>query len=225
MQPLLRRLALLIHRKHGTEGHAFQRRYYSSACRNPEYLRNAIVYVHLNAFRAGLHDSPEQHPWSMHHAYCAPVPGIVAPERGAISGLRLFAPAEETDLVQCGLNYRAFLNWRVGVDAIAEGRPRVDVPTRPVTEGGDLYWVGRFGSVCLAERPFRPRLLDLRDLALAVLREVSPDMNLELLRSGGRTRLLVAVRRQLIVRAKENGHRHRSIARFLRISDVTVSRS
>jgi len=227
MQPLLRRIAILVHARQGAEGHVFQRRYHSVPCTDPEYLRNAIAYVHLNAVRARLCEHPEQYPWSMHAEYSIPVPAD-GPERGAVGGLRLFSPDAGATLADTASNYHAFLHWRVALDACGHGRQPQQKPFRPVTAGGDLYWADRFGWSCMAQaerqRRLRP-LVDLRDLALTMLRHFEPDMTLDVLRSGARTRALVAVRRRFIARAKDNGHRHRSIARFLHVSDVTVSQS
>jgi REP element-mobilizing transposase RayT len=230
MQPLLRRIAIHIHARHGSEGHAFQRRYHSSPCTDPQYLRNTIAYVHLNPVRAHLCEAPEQYDWTTHREYCSAQLCATASNRGAVGGLRLFAPAPRANPADVRDNYRAFLEWRVKADAfaLATRRRPVDAPLPPVTAGGDLHWVECFGWSCTPraehQRP-RPPSLDLRDLALKLLGEVEPELGLDLLRSGQRTRPLIAVRRQFISRAKENGHRHRSIARFLNVSDVTVSRS
>lgn len=50
MQPLLTRIALLVQRRTGREGHIFERRFRASPCLDPDYLRNAIAYVHLMDF-------------------------------------------------------------------------------------------------------------------------------------------------------------------------------
>src|SRR5512145_1122737 len=49
MQPLLRRVALLIQHTHGIEGHVFERRFRDKPCPDADYARNAIAYIHRNA--------------------------------------------------------------------------------------------------------------------------------------------------------------------------------
>jgi REP element-mobilizing transposase RayT len=230
MQPLLRRVAIHIHARHGSEGHAFQRRYHSSPCTDPDYLRNTIAYVHLNPVRAQLCKEPEQYAWTTHPEYCATALSQSCPNRGAVGGLRLFSPQPRATQADIHENYRAFLEWRIKADEFARrqhGR-NAEAPLRPTSAGGDIHWVERFGWNCTSRAegqcPPRPSV-DLKDLALRLLQEIEPEMSLDVLRSGDRTRPIVAVRRQFIIRAKERGHRHRTIARFLNVSDVTISRS
>lgn len=228
MQPLLRRLAILVHARRHTEGHVFQRRFYSVPCTDPDYLRNTIAYVHLNPVRALLCRHPNLYPWTSHADYRAVSDQQLALRRGAGIGVCLFAPAAGAPAAMMRENYGAFLDWRTQMDSWSKTPQHQSTtlpPLRPTTAGGDAYWTERFGwsatSRAEGERPRRPTL-DLRDLALAFLAEREPGLPLDLLRSGQRTRALVAARRQFIARAKENGHRSRSIARFLRVSDVTV---
>lgn len=228
MQPLLRRLALRVHARDGTEGHVFERRFRASPCRDPDYLRNAILYVHLNSVRARLCSGAEQYAWTTHHEYCARPASSSDWDGQPGSMVRLFAPAVGCSVAEAVSNYRAFLDWRVRMDAAAialQTRCDVLVPTVPAYLGGDVFWAERFATCALTQPAARerPPLLDLRDLARRTLRDNAPDLPLESLRSGRRSKVIVAVRRDFILRAKENGHRNRSIARFLNISDVAVS--
>jgi len=230
MQPLLRRVAILVHAGQGCEGHVFQRRYHSSPCTDPGYLRNTIAYVHLNPVRAGLADRPGRYAWTTHGDYVSrrlPTRDGHGPTMG---GLQLFSPNLGARLQCVRSNYLRFLDWRMRADTLlmSEERGAAGNSSSPPTVGGDIYWTERFGGGCTprAERrlPRRPAF-DLRDVVANALQAIAPDMSMDVLRSGGRTRLLVAVRRQVITRAKEDGHRNRSIARFLHVSDVTVSRT
>ena len=54
MQPLMRRVALQVQRQHGFEGSVVERRFRDTACTTPDHVRMAIVYTHLNPWRAGL---------------------------------------------------------------------------------------------------------------------------------------------------------------------------
>jgi len=228
MQPLLRRLAIRVHARHRSEGHVFQRRYYSVPCLDPEYLRNSILYVHLNAVRGKLCESVADYRWTTHGAYAN---GGAWRGTGPVSGLRLFAHDDPASLTAVRASYEAHLEWRVRMDAYLKARSKgVDslvMPERPWTLAGDAYWSARFGASCTAraENQLPRRVPDLRDLATRLVGELDPPLDLELLRSGRRTRPLVKVRREFIHRAKAHGYRNRSIARFLHVSDVAVSQA
>ena len=231
MQPLLRRLALRVHVRERTEGHVFERRFHASPCRDPDYLRNAILYVHLNPVRARLSRDVDDYPWTTHHDYCARDASASAWDGRPGSGLGLFAPDAGCTHERVRDNYRTFLDWRLQTDAANLARENgcdVFFPNSPRYHGGDQYWIERFGASC-PPRSEAPNgvvaRIDLRDLARRTLCDVEPTIPLDLLRSGGRTRPLVALRRHFILRAKRNGHRNRAIARFLNIDDATVSRT
>lgn len=50
-------------------GHLFQGRYKALLLDADEYLLELVRYVHLNPVRAGVVATPEEYPWSGHHAY------------------------------------------------------------------------------------------------------------------------------------------------------------
>lgn len=230
MQPMLRRIALLLQRRTNTEGHIFERRYRTSACLDPDYLRNAIAYVHLNGVRAALCNMPDAYEWCSHSAFCA-LPDqteLRARDLPTESALRLFAAEERDSLHQCAANYRAFLEWRCIMDEHVRretaGLSSDPPPLPPSTHGGDVHWRMNYSSAAvrpaLLPDPQRP---DLVDMARSMLEELDPDMELETLRSGYRTKALVAVRRRFILHATAAGHRAGVIARFLRVAPSTVS--
>jgi DNA-binding NarL/FixJ family response regulator len=66
--------------------------------------------------------------------------------------------------------------------------------------------------------------MDLRDHVRIALKDVEPDLPLDLLRSGSVSRPLVRVRRQVVARALSAGYAGGSIAGFLNISPSSVSR-
>jgi putative transposase len=236
MQPLLRRVALLVQRRHQREGHVFERRYNAAACRDPEYLRNAIVYVHLNPVRAGLCDDPARYAWSSHREYIVASTSHALAASPLIHGaLRLFSRASACTVPESCRDYSAFLAWRILMDHHVEsggcllGAP---APARPCTDGGDRHWLDVYGAPSGDE--FHERrascdaalggcALELRDLAVGTLARVAPHLDLDQLRSGARTRPLVKVRRQVIACALNAGHRPIQIARFLGISSSAVS--
>lgn len=52
-----------------TTGHLFEKRYHSLLVDADEYLLTLLRYIHLNPVRANLAPSPDDYPWSSHHAY------------------------------------------------------------------------------------------------------------------------------------------------------------
>lgn len=225
MQPLLRRIALLVQREHSWGGHVFERRYRDSPCLTAEYLRNAITYVHLNGVRACLAESPDTHEWSSHSPLYSQTPSPDSNRPVIENVLRVFAARTNDSMEMCRENYRGFVKWRLQLDAHRATEHVCGTrPDRPTTVGGDEHWSTIFATRLRATELQRPlRRIDLRDLALIAVREVEDDMNLETLRSGGRSPQVVRVRRHVISRAKAAGHRVTAIARFLSISPTTVS--
>src|SRR5690606_5723346 len=71
--------------------------------------------------------------------------------------------------------------------------------------------------------PDAGRRIDLRDHVVAELEHIAPNLPLELLRSGGRSRPLVRVRNEVIARAITAGYRTGKLAMFLNISPSVVS--
>jgi hypothetical protein len=225
MQPLLRRIALLVQRTHSWGGHVFERRYRDQPCLTAEHLRNAITYVHLNGRRALLAESPDTHAWCSHTTFYAAAPSLESSRPAIENVLRLFAAQPQDSLDSCRHNYRAFVDWRILLDAHrAAERSSGTAPDRPLTMGGEEHWATIFGpSLTVSESPRPIRRTDLRDLALIAVREIADGMDLDTLRSGGRASAVVRARRHVITRARAAGHRVSAIARFLSISPTTVS--
>ncbi|HEX2168091.1 MAG TPA: transposase [Longimicrobiales bacterium] len=232
MQPLLRRIALLVNRRKGRAGHVFQGRYAHVCCHDPEYFRSMIAYVHLNPVRAGLVSSADRYAWTSHRDYARGAePGTPARYALAVEqAVRVFASASEQTHERCRRDYRAFIRWRMAMDLYLsdESDSYHPVPRAPLSIGGDLHWHREFGSA----RPLRiartdsptDRALDLRDHILITLKDVDPQFPMELLRSGGSTRPLVRVRSRVVARALSAGYTGKSVAEFLNISPTAVSR-
>jgi REP element-mobilizing transposase RayT len=231
MQPLLRRIALLVMRRTGREGHVFRGRYAHRACQDPEYFRSMVAYVHLNPVRAGICRTPAAYPWTSHRDYArGPAPDTAARYALAVEqGLRIFARESGQTSVQCRRDYRAFIRWRLKMDQYLadESDSCHPVPRMPLSMGGDLHWHREYGSarslrVAGAELP-PSRPTDLRDHIRIALNDVAPDLPLEMLRNGSCTRPLVRVRKQIIARALTAGHAGIRVAEFLNVSPSTVS--
>lgn len=234
MQPLLRRLAILVQKCTGAEGHIFERRFHASACLDADYIRNAIVYTHLNPVRAGLCRSPDEYPWSSHREYCALADHIALTDHRALTSqeipianaLRVFASRTDADIGTCVADYRAFTDWRCAMDAY-EAQLTDELPGEPpvcpsIGGGYEQFRDTASGDDGLREfeRWWRPGL-DV--IARGVIQDLAPEMNLEVLRSGDHARMVVLVRRRFVLRAIAAGHRGGVIARFLQISPTTVS--
>lgn len=52
-----------------TTGHLFEKRYHALLVDADAYLLALLRYIHLNPVRASLVSSPDEYPWSSHHAY------------------------------------------------------------------------------------------------------------------------------------------------------------
>jgi REP element-mobilizing transposase RayT len=223
MQPFMRSVALLLNRRFARQGHVFERRYRHAACLDPDYLRNTIAYVHLNAVRARICRTARGHAWSSHRGYCASDGGSWRNVTTVCEGRRLFARTEQRSPIEQRLDYLAFLRWRLRMDRHLRDPERVDHPGySPVAEGGDAYWRRRFPDAP-EPPPLRHPSRDIRLFAIETLTEADPPMSLDQLRSGRRGRELVRIRRLVIARCVLAGHRTKQIAAFLGITPSAVS--
>jgi REP element-mobilizing transposase RayT len=226
LQPLLRRVALLVLRHHKREGHVFERRYHAVMCRDPEYYHNALVYIHLNPVRARLCADPAEDALTSHRAFMRSSDiGDARVRLMTQSALRAFSGQGGDCVEQWCADYAEYVRWRRRVDACSDDldrRASVEAD-RPSTAAGDRFWYEEYGAALAGEPPLRGKRIDLRDLVKSALAQIAPDMPLDQLRSGGRTRPLVAVRREVILRAVVAGHRTGQIADFLNVSTPVVS--
>lgn len=230
MQPMLRRIVLLVQRRYQRTGHVFERRFRDALCADAEYMRNAIVYVHLNPVRAGLAATPDAYEWTSHSSLCGRVctddqlSTLLARE----SALRLFQSRDcDVPDVDAGA-YRAFMHWRTEMDTwVSDDTGRFDFyrPPRPCTDAGDDHWQRWFAPYLAHEidRIRTPPRADMRDIAVASITALAPGMPLDDLRSGRVGVHIVRVRRHFILRALAAGYSGRKIAGFLCVSPSTVS--
>ena len=230
MQPLLRRTALLVQRTHGVEGHIFERRFADRACHDAEYARNGIVYTHLNPFRAGIVERPEDYRWSSHCAYS----GQAADAKGGVPalradlGLRLFGPRRD-HTASLPRAYLRWVDWRIACDAVTAdrraGRQATTEPPLRRVAGGDAAWSTHFGPLPQPPAGTAAAPPDLQTLARQELERRAPDVPLELVRSACKVREVVAVRRAMIRSMDAAGYSGAAIARYLRITNQSVSMS
>jgi hypothetical protein len=183
------------------------------------------VYVHLNPVRAGLCRDPLDYVWTSHRDYAAAGRLRSWMSRAVAQGaLPTFATCVGNDVARHCTDYMSFLEWRRRLD-LQTARPdlMLYVPNKPCTASGDDNWSAEYGAASGIDRTVKGYRADLRDLALKTMAQFAPDMDLGLLCSGGRTRPLVSVRRQLISRALVAGYRTSQIARFLNVSSTAIS--
>lgn len=241
MQPLLKRLARRTQRAHDREGPIFWRHYSAVACHDPWHARNGILYTHLNPVRAGLADEPSAYPWTSHRLYALP-PGsrgddatrrlesVVDPS----VGLPLFAATRDLSADGLRADYRAVVEWQLAMDQAGADPGTAandsDVPDRPAAA-----WQGRSWSDALSplfHTPARmardhPGLIspapDMTTIARNVLAFAAPEVPLDLIRRPGAGRRRSLLRHAIIRRLHGAGYRNIQIARFLGVSESTVS--
>jgi REP element-mobilizing transposase RayT len=230
MQLLLRRIAGLVQRSHGVEGHIFERRFRDRVCLDPEYARNAIVYTHLNPVRAGAVDDPAAYPWTSHSAFET---GVIAsaPMRGVLAvdnALELFAPRNDLSMDELRRAYRRYVGWRLRCDRQAEadlaGCIAEPPPPAPPVRCGDLCWTRSFSPRTQEGAAGGAARADLGEIARRTLANHDPCIALSLVRSTCKGRSVVRARRDMARRMSDAGYRGCEIARYLRVSDPCVSR-
>jgi REP element-mobilizing transposase RayT len=237
MQPLMRRIAGLVQRSHGIAGHVFERRFSDSACLDPDYARNAIIYTHLNPVRARLVERPAAYAWSSQRAYEGDLgtPTSMAKVLDVEAALELFAPRQGLELDELRRAYNRYLGWRVRCDRhrVAERRGQTvcTPPPPPPVWSGDRCWSRSFApGFCQPSqraddaglpRPARP---DLHDIARQIVARYEPAPDLDRVRSRDKSRGVVRVRREIAQRLSNVGYRGQTIAHYLRVTPQCVSK-
>lgn len=249
MQPLLRRVALLLQRDRDVEGPIFWRPYACQTCMDPSHARNAIVYTHLNPVRAGLCRDPAAYRWTSHGLYVGP---SEAPDAGLAfraghlsdvidpsHALPLFATGPGRRLDELHDDYRRYVAWRLAVDrrrdngdATAGPDSSADAPWDPAW--ANLHWghalsplfhapAGGAAGDPPAHRP--PRSVpDLYDIARSILASRASELALGAVKGRGGSAEHARVRHAMIRAMAAAGHRNVEIATFLRLSESAVSK-
>lgn len=217
MQPILRRVALIVQRSTGVKGHVFERPFRAKHCDTASYLRNSIIYTNVNPQRAGICDSLGRYRCSSHGRFLT---GNDRPGCKAVGDvLPLFCDRHASTTEELCDNYRRYAIWRLAKDEADKAGVLFGVP-EPRTRFGDSYFADNFVAWTL--RPRCP-LRDLRDKARDLMCDIDPSFDLTELKGKVLSRPRSRVRRQLIAALLQAGYSCKSVADFLRISDSTVS--
>lgn len=230
MQPLLRRVAHRVQKQHGIEGTVVERRYRDRLCANAEHLRHALVYTHLNPWRAGLCGEDLKYPWSSQAAY---LPDADPAEYGIDPGLQervlhLFAAEPRANRPDLCRDYKGWVEWQMRRDAAlrqsAESLTDESLANRPPTWAGDDVWLRYLADYDRGPPHGDRSLPDLRDYIHIELARIAPLITPRQLQGSWLPRPLGRVRARLIRSAAERGYRTGLIARFFGISAQSVSR-
>lgn len=213
MQPILRRIALLVHRAHDISGHVFERRFRSKACLDADYVRAAILYTHFNPVKAGLCASINEYSWTSHRTYSRDESSSAIALHDALT---LFAVDAQRTREEMRRDYLAFTEWWHG--AQLAGSPYA---VRPQAQGGDDFFARRYASGSVAGPLKR---VDLRDRALRILAIIAADCEMDFVQGRHISRRASRVRRELIAALLTAGYRGSAIASYLRVSPSAVSR-
>lgn len=228
MQPLLRSVAHRVQKHHDIGGTVVERRYRDRACGSAEHLRQAVAYIHLNPWRAGLCRDDLAYPWSSHVAY---LPDADPLNFGIDPGLQqrvlhLFSGESHTDRDGGCHDYLRWVRWRMRRDADIENGPAGDAGSGPPphTRAGDEVWLRYFIRLDPSDDHGGRSLPDLRDFILVELARIAPNVTVDQLRGSWRPRELGRIRSKLIRSAGDRGFRTVSIAAFFEFSPQSVSR-
>jgi hypothetical protein len=223
MQPIMRRIALLVQRSRKSSGHVFERSYRSHSCSDPDYVRAAIIYTHLNPWRAGLCKDPCEYEWTSHEAYLGKTTSyLYATQVAADVGLRLFADDDDLNPHALRSIYVTAVNRRMLLDGAKTGAEvNVTVHTCGHTRGDKFYLEEMPRTNGLPDPPWRP---DLRDAALSALRVWNRDIQLHQIRGSWLPHQLVPIRKNVIAWLIGRGYRGCDIGHFFGISPATVSK-
>jgi REP element-mobilizing transposase RayT len=227
MQRVLQRTALLVRRTYDHQDHVFGRRYWSGLVDDARYLRQVIIYTHLNPYYAGLCSDPAEYKWTSHGAY-AGLAGTApwSMHVWADHGLRVFASAASV-VGDLRTDYMRFIRYWMRRPKLPLGAKYLftteELETAPLAQHGDAFWQSEYGDVVPSVTCVASASVDVRDRAGTALRALAPDLTLDQVRLGGRIKAINSVRRQLIAMLLSSGCRNGAIARCLNVSTSHVS--
>ena len=218
MQPIMRRIALLVHNTHDVAGHVFERRFHSKPCENGLHLRRATIYTNLNRARAKLCSINGTQPWCSYDVYANEMPASQLIDVPHV--LSLFAEKVGASVAENRAVYQRYVDWRLAKDVADEAGVACLVP-EPICAAGDMYFAQHFCALPIIDT--RPQY-DLRDAACIVLRCINPAIPISRLRKSYVSRADSAVRNEIIAALSQQGYQGSCIADFFRVSNTVVAR-
>lgn len=230
MQPLMRRVAHRVQARHGFEGAVVERRYRDRLCETPDHVREAILYVHLNPWRAGLCGDDLDYEWVTHRAYVPgvdPAPFGIDPD-AQLPVLGLFAQEDRRSWDGMCEDYLVWLLWRMEQDRLRlgsdGGTTAESAGATPDPGPGNRAWRECFGSAGRQPDPGRRRPLpDLHDFVEIQMARLSPKYGLEELRGSWLPRPAARCRTRVIRAVAGHGYPTGKIARLFDVSPAMVS--
>lgn len=229
MQPLMRRVAHIVQRQNGFEGTVVERRYRDRACRTADHVREVLLYVHLNAWKAGLCGDDLGYRWMTHRAYApgADPRALGIDPQAQMRVLELFAAGPQRSRDQLCEDYARWISWRMKrarSSALEESAPLHPACVAPSSMAGDHAWHRSFAPPFRYSLEPRHRLLpDLRDYIAAELPRLAPGCTTEQLRGRRVPRQVSRYRARMMRAAADRGYRTGDLARFFQVSPTTVS--
>lgn len=226
MQRAMQQTARLIRNVHGGEGHVFGRRYWSCVCPNSFYLRQAIIYTHLNPWKAGLCDEPANYA-------CTTQPlATLTPMNQRWASLvswqeaRLLFAADSIDDDSITRNYLAYIEyWKFRYKLAKHGSDELyrdtNDPERPFALMGDAYWAANYVGGPVEVRSAHKH--DTCERAIKLLKLLDEECSLDVMRIAGRSAAISGLRRNLIEALLLSGESNGAIARCLFVSPALVS--
>lgn len=222
MQPALRRVALIVQRRHGVRGHVFESSFRESACLTARYLRHAIIYTHLNPVRAGMCSNPDEADFTSHRRYLDN--GATADPLAIriLPAWELFSTGRHTHLAQWREDYCDYMAYRRACDA-ADAALQLRPINKPDTGGGDEFFDANFAKTL--DSTVKPvRRMDLRDFVLHMLSVKGVDIPIRSMRGSQiGCRKLQKLREEIIRGAAAEGYPGVAIAAFFVMSPSRVS--
>lgn len=226
MQRAMQQTARLVRQTHGGEGHVFGRRYWSCVCPNSFYLRQAIIYTHLNPWKAGLCVEPSEYDCTTD-----PLTALLPLDHRWTSLIawkeaRLLFAGDSYDDDSISRNYKAYIAyWKFrykAADRLSEELYRdTDDPERPFAVLGDAHWVAHYigGPVELRAA----HKYDICERAARLLKSLDKNCSLDIMRIAGRSAAISRLRRDLIEALLITGEANGAISRCLFVSPALVS--
>ena len=185
MQRVAQRYSRYRHRRLGTAGHLFERRYKAWLVDVDAYFTTLLRYIHLNPVRARMVRHADQYPWSSHRAYLGE---LSLPWLTTDFGLSLFGATPGA----ARAGYRRFM-----AQEATASEDHLLRDTHP--EDSRVFGSDRF-IASIALTPFKPRSM-LTLSAVAELLCAESGIAIETVRSSSRQRSLTKIRVAIARRA------------------------